>query len=88
MDKIIRFILKVKENKLNFIFLISTFIVALYDLFLLIFDLVQIIVASNNGAMLASSFMTINIIGIVLNCANLCFFAVIIALKFRNVKSR
>lgn len=88
MSKFISFILKQRSSKLSFSFLISSFIVALFDIFLIVFDCIQLAIISKNSALVSNVFLQVNILGLILNLANLIFFIVILVLKSRRIKSK
>ena len=87
MSRLIGWILKQKESKLMFSFLIVSAVLILYNVFLFIFDIIQLIVISQNASKLADAFFGINIVGIVLNFGALCYYIVVVILKSRGVKS-
>ena len=87
MSKIIGWILKQKESKLSFSFLIVFAVVSIFNIFLIIFDLIQFIVISQNSARIANIFFGINIAGILLNFGVLCYYIVVVILKSRKIKS-
>ena len=76
----IKLFYKLKQTKSGFVFLISFLIVFAVDVFLLLFDIIQLIIASKSGVNLGQAFLPLNIIGIVLNSALLIFFIVLLIL--------
>ena len=77
-------LLKLKKNKLLFSLAITFFVVLLVDLFALGFNLIQILIVSNNNAKLANAFLGINIFAICLNVLFVIFFIVVLILKKFN----
>ena len=88
MERFIGWVLKQKESKLGFSLLIVFAVLIVFNLFLLIFDIVEIIIISQNASKISDIFFVINISGIVLNFAGLCYYIVVVILKSRCVKSK
>lgn len=58
---------RIKNDKILFAIFIFVCAVVSYDVFVLVFDIVQFVIISNNRPALANSFATINVIASVLN---------------------
>ncbi len=75
-------IYRLKNNKLLFAFAIIWAVVTIFDLAVIIFNIVELIISSVNPAMLVSGFLTFNIIAIAINFATMI--SVIIYIIFRK----
>lgn len=88
MSRFFGWIVKQKESKLKFSLLIIFAVLIVFNLFLLIFDITQLIIISQNSVKFSIEFYVINIIGIVLNFGALCYYIVVMILKSRSIKSK
>lgn len=77
-----------KNNKLKFILLILLFCLAILDITLIIFDIVQFILVESNRASLSTFFVPFNVISIILNAGCLIYLIVVVALSLKKVKSK
>lgn len=76
--------LKLKKNKLLFSLVIVCFAVALVDVFMIVFNIVQVVAMNKNAANMAGLFLPINIIAICLNA--ICIMLIVAYLIYRKVK--
>lgn len=67
MSKLSGIYYKCISNKLNFIIAVAFLVWALMAFVLLIFDIVQLAIVSRNPAAIASCFVTLNIVGLVVS---------------------
>ncbi len=77
-------LLKLKKNKFLFVIAIAFCAVVLFDLFAVVFNLVQILTMKNNAASFTGWMLPVNIIAISLNVAFAIF--VVIYLILRKTK--
>ena len=85
--KIFKWLLKQKDDKIKLIFAIFTSFVLLFALFLLVYDIVEIINLQKYN-IIATNFMTINLWGIILAVIDLIYFIVLLILSNRQVKNK
>ena len=81
-------ILKQKEDKLKFAYIIFTIIVVCYAVFLVIFDILTMTAVSQNGAVTTSNFILFNVLGILLGVINLVFLIYVLTKNKRNLRSK
>lgn len=76
---------KLKRDKLFFGLVLSTFICALFDIFIVVFDAVQIVAVNSNAAKLSGAFLGLNIVAIILTFLCLLYAVVYTVLKKRKI---
>ena len=75
-------IYKLKQSKVLFAIAIALLVVAVFDVAVIIFNVVELIVSSINPAKLVSGFLTFNIIAVIVNA--LAVICVILYILFRK----
>ena len=88
MKKFISKFFKIKNDIPSLIFVILTSIVALFAIFLVLYDLIWVLLVVLGGKFVSNFFVVINIIGIVLGVCDLIYFIVLIILNMKTVKSK
>ena len=79
---------KLLRDKLLFSLVIAIMITFILDITLLIFDLIQFIKVSKSATTLAVSFVSFNIVVLVINILVLIFGLIYFLLKRRTIKSK
>ena len=76
--------LKLKKNKLLFSLVIVCAVVALFDVFMIVFNIVQVAAMNKNAASLTGMFLPVNIVAICLNVVSVML--IVAYLIYRKVK--
>ena len=84
----VRFIKRLKQNKLMFAMAIFMLFVGVLDAFLIIFDMTQWILASNSPASLGSAFIFLNVFAGIINLICFVLFIIYLIIYQRKTNSK
>lgn len=84
----VKLIKKLKQNKLMFAIAIFMLVVGILDIFLIIFDITQLILALNSPASLGSAFIFLNVFIGVINLICLALFIMYLMIYQRKTNSK
>lgn len=79
-------IYKIKNNKFKFLFYLVLGFVLLFDLFVAVFDIVQVVELNKNSVNRFSGFIELNIIAGVLNVLAIVLIVVYLIISKRKIK--